>query len=96
MTSAVDSSQNAIKAAMSVAREVAEGHLDPDALDTEFAAAAREQLGRVIGPSDDQWELQLDIARAVLAAGGIPTAELAEWLAVQRRREGEDDGSERP
>lgn len=34
---------------------------------------------------DALWPLQLDVCRAVLAAGGIPPDELAEWLAVARR-----------
>ena len=42
-------------------------------------------LGNVTGPDDPLWPLQVEVCRAVLAAGGIPADELSEWLAVARR-----------
>jgi hypothetical protein len=32
------------------------------------------------------WEVQVEVARAVLATGGIPADELSEWLAVARQQ----------
>jgi hypothetical protein len=82
-----------IKAAMSVARDLAEGTLDPDALDVEVVTACRSLVGVVVGEGDPLWPLQLDITRQVLALGGVPVTELAEWLAVLRQRQ---DGLEPP
>lgn len=77
----------AIKAAMGVARDVAEGRLSPAALEAAAVAECRTLVGQVIGPDDAVWPLQLEVARGVLAAGGVPADELAEWLAVQRQAE---------
>lgn len=38
----------------------------------------------MVGPSDPMWALQCDIARQVIALGGIPANELGEWTAVFR------------
>ncbi|CAA0136338.1 Uncharacterised protein [Mycolicibacterium vanbaalenii] len=77
----------AIKAALGVAREVAEGTLAPAVLDAEVVEQCRGLVGQVIGPGDALWGLQCEVARGVLAAGGVPADELAEWLAVQRQGE---------
>lgn len=79
--------QDAIKAATSVARDIAEGHLDPVQLEQQAVAELQALVGTVVGAGDPLWPLQIQIASGVLAAGGIPTDELAEWLAVQRRRD---------
>lgn len=75
----------AIEAAMSVADDVAAGRLPPADLDQTLATECRALVGNVVGPSDPLWSVQVDIARGVLAAGGIPPGELTEWLAVARR-----------
>lgn len=80
-----------ITAAMAVARDVAEGRLNPADLAAEFEADARSLFGAVVGPDDPLWPLQLDVARQILGLGGVPADELAEWLAVARRRESSDD-----
>ncbi|OBG10935.1 hypothetical protein A5768_00675 [Mycolicibacterium fortuitum] len=79
-----------MKAAASIARDAAEGRLDPAQLDVQLAAACKELMGTVVGPDDPLFALQLHIARQMIAAGGIPTDELSEWAVVQRRREGAD------
>lgn len=79
----------AIKAAMGVARELAEGQLAPGQLATVAADECRELFSHVVGPDDALWSLQCDVARQVLAAGGVPAGELAEWLAVAHTRAGE-------
>jgi hypothetical protein len=57
-------------------------------LEAELAAALRELFSTVIGSDDGEiWPVQVDVARGVLAAGGIGADELAEWAAVQRHRE---------
>ncbi|MDV3291904.1 flagellar hook-length control protein [Mycobacterium avium] len=81
--------EDAIKAAASVARDVADGKLSPSDLEAQAAAELTQLVGTVAGPDDPIWPLQLDIARQVLALGGVPADELAEWLAVARHRAGE-------
>lgn len=76
----------AINAAMDVAADVAEGRLAPAQLTAEAVEACRELVGTVAGAEDPLWPVQLDITRQVLAAGGIPAGELAEWVAVMRTR----------
>lgn len=81
--------EDAIKAAASVARDIADGKLSPAQLEHHAVTELRELAGGVVGPDDSIWPLQVEIARGVLAAGGIPADELAEWLAVARQRAGE-------
>ena len=81
--------EDAVKAAMSVARDVTAGTLTPENLEATLVAEVRELVGTVVGPGDPLFELQCDIARGVLAAGGIPHTELSQWTAVHRRRAGE-------
>ncbi|MFT8179227.1 flagellar hook-length control protein [Mycobacteroides chelonae] len=79
-----------IEAAMSVADDVAQGRLDPEHLEQQAVAELQALVGTVVGQDDPLWDLQLQVTSGVLAAGGVPTDELAEWLAVQRRRENPD------
>jgi hypothetical protein len=81
--------EDAIKAASSVARDVADGRLDLADLDATAVAQCRALFGTVAGPGDPLWALHLDVARQVLALDGVPADELAEWLAVARQRAGE-------
>ena len=78
--------QDAIKAAMAIARDIAEGRMPPATLEAEAEAAVRELAGVVVGPGDLAWPAQVDIARQVLAAGGLSVDEQLEWLAVARSR----------
>lgn len=80
---------DAINGAMSLADDIAQGRLDPAALEAQAVTELRELVGTVVGPGDACWELQCNIARQVLALDGIPATELAEWLAVTRQRAGE-------
>lgn len=82
-------SEDAIKAAASVARDVADGKLSPADLEAQAVAELQRLVGTVVGPGDPVWELQLQIARGVLAADGLSADELREWLAVARHRAGE-------
>lgn len=80
----------AIKAAMGVARDVAEGRVSLAAIDAEVAAECRLLFGTVIGPPepgadpDPLWALQLDVCLQVLSMGGVEARELAQWLSVAR------------
>jgi hypothetical protein len=87
----VSNADNAIKAATSVARDIAEGRLDPAALEAQAAEECRQLFGTVVGRDDPLWGLHVDIARQVLAGGGIPAGELQEWAAVARSREHVDE-----
>lgn len=74
--------EDAIKAAMGVARDVAEGRLSAADLERQAAVEARAMFGTVIGPSDALWGLHVEVARQVVALGGVSAAELAEWAVV--------------
>lgn len=76
---------DAIKAAMAVARDVADGRLMPADLEEYVVAECRALFGTVAGPGDGLWQLHVEVCRAVLAQKGIPADELTEWLAVARR-----------
>ena len=91
MTSQADVA--AINAAMDVAKQIADGTLAPAQLDAAAVAECRQLVGQVIGPDDAVWPLQLEVARGVLAAGGVPADEMAEWLSVQRQAEGHADSA---
>ncbi|OBJ46836.1 hypothetical protein A5630_10860 [Mycolicibacterium mucogenicum] len=81
--------EDIVKGAASVARDAAEGRLSPANLEAQLEAELRAVVGTVVGEGDPLFDLQRDIARGVLAVGGVPTDELAEWLAVARHRAGE-------
>ncbi len=71
--------EDVIKAAASVARDAAEGRLDPADLEQQVLNACRELVGQVVGEGDPLWPLQLEIATSVLACHGIDSATLREW-----------------
>lgn len=79
-----------IRAATSVARDVSDGKLDPATLEQQLVTELCELFGTVVGAGDPLWDLQIDVARGVLAAGGIEANELSEWAAVAHRRENPD------
>ncbi|TDZ43084.1 flagellar hook-length control protein [Mycobacteroides franklinii] len=88
MSAQTEPAQDAIKAAMSLAKDVAEGRLDPASLNAAVAAECRELFAFVSGPGDPLWDIHVEVARQVLALDGIPVDELAEWLAVTRKAQG--------
>ncbi|CAN3128604.1 flagellar hook-length control protein [Mycobacterium sp. smrl_JER01] len=76
-----------IRAATSVARDAAEGRLTPADIERQ---AVEELSALMLIPADPGTalaDLRIEVARRVLAEGGLPADEVAEWLAVQRRRE---------
>lgn len=77
--------RDAVAAAMAVAEDVTSGKLDPAQLEAEVITTCRELFGDVRGPDDPLFTLQCQVARAVLAAHGIPASELREWAATQQR-----------
>ena len=85
--------EDVIKSAAAVALDAAEGRLSSADLDQAVADECRGLLGVVAGPEDSLWPLQVDIARQVLAAGGLSATEVAEWAAVLRRRVGDAEGT---
>lgn len=78
--------QGVIRAAMAVAKDAAEGRLDPTAVDAELTERCRQLFAVVVGPGDPLWPVQVDVARQVLATSGVPADELHEWSAVARHR----------
>ncbi|WP_067844777.1 hypothetical protein [Mycolicibacterium wolinskyi] len=77
---------DAIKAAASVARDVAEGRLSPADLEAQAVSELRQLFGEVVGPESPAWALQCDVARQAVSLGALSADELAEWAAVLRRR----------
>jgi hypothetical protein len=73
-----------VKAAMSVARDAAEGRLDPADVEQAAATEAAALFATVVGPADPLWATQVAVARRVLALGGVSTDELREWVAVSQ------------
>jgi hypothetical protein len=82
--------QDAIKAAASVARDVADGKLSPADLEAQAVAECRELFGTVIGEGDALWTLHADVARQAVSLGALSADELSEWTAVMRHKAGED------
>lgn len=80
--------RNAVSAALTLAEDVTSGKVDPSELDVELVDRCRELFGIVVGPDDPLFELQRDVARQVLATGGLSVAEMQEWEAVLQRRTG--------
>ncbi|MBI3213146.1 MAG: flagellar hook-length control protein [Mycobacterium sp.] len=78
--------EDVIRAAASVGRDVAEGRMEPAALDAAVVDECRQLVGQVVGEGDPLFALQCEIARGVLAVGGIAADELSEWAAVGRQR----------
>ena len=52
--------------AMRLARDAAEGRIDPDDMVPAFLDETRELCGQVIGPGDPMWTVQVEITRDVL------------------------------
>ncbi|MCH9730623.1 MAG: flagellar hook-length control protein, partial [Actinomycetia bacterium] len=57
--------QDVIASAMSVARDAAEGRLDPANLEAAAVEECRALVGTVTGPDNPLWGLQVEIARGV-------------------------------
>ncbi|WP_255776066.1 flagellar hook-length control protein [Mycobacteroides abscessus] len=81
--------EDAIKAAASVARDVADGKLSPADLEAQAVAECRELFGTVIGEGDALWTLHADVARQAVSLGALSADELSEWSAVMRHKAGE-------
>ncbi len=88
-----DDRKRAIEAVMQVARDLADGRISVADVEGPAVDQCRELFGRVAGVGDPLWDLQCDVTRRVLGMGGIPSHELAEWLAVQRLAEERVGGS---
>lgn len=80
--------RDAVNAAMTVAEDIAEGRLNPAALQQQAVTELREQFGTVIGDGDALWTLHADVARQAVGLGALSPDELREWAAVLDRRTG--------
>lgn len=89
MTKPITTASDVVTAAMALADDAAQGRLNPAQLEAQARDEVLAIAGEIVGEGDPLWEVQLGIARGVLAAGGIPTDELSEWLAVARHSAGE-------
>ncbi|TWS20202.1 hypothetical protein FK529_08790 [Tsukamurella asaccharolytica] len=83
-----------VNAAFDVQAEMTAGTLSAATLERELLETMRSQFGTVgAGPGDPLWSLHLDVARQFIAAGGLTSGELREWLSVRLRAE---NGGELP
>lgn len=80
--------EDAIKAAASVARDIADGKLSPHDMQQQAVTELREQFGTVIGEGDALWTLHADVARQAVGLGALNPDELREWAAVLDRSAG--------
>jgi hypothetical protein len=81
--------REAVKAAMSVAEDIAEGRLDPATVQQQAVTEMREMFGSVVGEGDPLWTLHADVARQAIGLGALSADELSEWAAVMRHKAGE-------
>lgn len=88
--------RDVVDAALSVAEDIGAGKLLPGDLEREVVSELTALVGQVVGADDPLFDFQCQVARGVLAVGGIPAVEIAEWAAVQRRREGGGSGAVEP
>ncbi|MFA5712282.1 flagellar hook-length control protein [Mycolicibacterium sp.] len=89
MSGAKAAKRHLVEASLLVADDVAAGRLDPASVEAAVVEECRALFGAVDGPGDALWELQVEVARQVLAVGGgIGADELSEWVAVYRAAEG--------
>ncbi|MGJ6122976.1 hypothetical protein QN239_10395 [Mycolicibacterium sp. Y3] len=79
--------EDVITAAMSVATDAADGKITPAALERQAVEELSALMLLAPEPGTDLATLRIEVARRVLAEGGVPADEISEWLAVQRRRE---------
>ncbi|ASW84608.1 flagellar hook-length control protein [Mycobacterium intracellulare] len=86
--------EDAIKAAASVARDVADGKLSPSDLQAQAVAECRELFGTVVGEGDALWSLHADVARQAVGLGALSPEELREWAAVLDRQRGVEQPTE--
>ncbi len=91
MTTGRVSLADCVNAASDVLAAVEAGTLRPGEVERRAVEEMRRQFGQVNGPGDACWELHVDVCRQVFEAGGLSADELAEWVAVARRREGLPD-----
>ncbi|TXH20065.1 MAG: flagellar hook-length control protein [Mycobacterium sp.] len=91
MTTDRMTADDVIRAATSVARDAAEGRLNPADLDAKIAATCAELIDTDAEPGSPLAEVQAAVARRALAAGLLPAAEVSEWAAVAKTRAGGSD-----
>jgi hypothetical protein len=78
---------DAIKAALNVARAISQGEVSAADVERSAVDRARAVFGRVIGPGDPLWGVQVEVARSAVALGALPANELAEWAVVLAARD---------
>ncbi|MBS9532074.1 flagellar hook-length control protein [Mycobacterium sp. M1] len=83
--------RDAADAALSVAEDIAAGRLDPADLEAELVAELSALIDADHEPGSPLADLQVAVARRVLARGDLPADEIAEWLSVARSRVGGTD-----
>lgn len=90
MSTAVDTSalDPVANAALDLAKSAAEGHVSIDVVEQAAEQRCRALFSTVAGPGDTLWPLHVEVARQAISLGALSAAELGEWAAVIRQREG--------
>lgn len=86
--------RDAVSAALALADNLAEGRVPVADLEGQAIAECRALFGQVVGEGSPTWDVQVAVARDVIGMGGIDVEELAEWVAVFRRRAGDPPEAE--
>lgn len=87
MSKPLDNTDAAL-AAVEVAKNIAEGSIKTADLEGFVTEKCRELVGRVVGPDDPLWSLQVYICKRVLeVGGGVSLDELREWVSVYEHSE---------
>ncbi len=87
------SKKDSVAAALSVAEDIGSGKLSPADLEAQLVAEVTALFSVVADEGDPLRPVQIESARAVLAAGLISATELAEWSSVARHRESRAAGN---
>lgn len=86
-TSSTSSRKVAVDEAMALATDITSGKVSPDELDALLVQELSALVENVVGEGDQLWDIQVRVARAVLAAGGaISGDELRDWASVEDSR----------
>lgn len=76
-----------VNSAFDVQAAITDGTLSAANLEADLVETMCAEFGTVGGPDDPLFELHRDVTRQFIAAGGLTSNELREWLSVRLRAE---------
>jgi len=74
--------QRCIGVLMQLARDLVDGVVTPEELEGPAVEQCRALFANVAGPGDVLWDVQVGVARKVVALGGMSYDEICEWASV--------------